>query len=74
MCQININFNQINISKRIYQNINKNNYLELYHKTLLELKEAIVITIMIMINKKLNKFKKILVQILKKINNNNKKK
>jgi hypothetical protein len=74
LCQININFNQINISKRIYQNINKNNYLELYHKTLLELKEAIVITIMIMINKKLNKFKKILVQILKKINNNNKKK
>jgi hypothetical protein len=74
LCQINIKFNRINISKRIYQNINKNNYLELYHKTLLELKEAIVITIMIMINKKLNKFKKILVQILKKINNNNKKK
>jgi hypothetical protein len=74
LCQINIKFNQINISKRIYQNINKNNYLELYHKTLLELKEAIVITIMIMINKKLNKFKRILVQILKKINNNNKKK
>ena len=74
MCQINIKFNRINISKRIYQNINKNNYLELYHKTLLELKEAIVITIMIMINKKLNKFKRILVQILKKINNNNKKK
>jgi hypothetical protein len=74
LCQINIKFNRINISKRIYQNINKNNYLELYHKTLLELKEAIVITIMIMINKKLNKFKRILVQILKKINNNNKKK